>query len=50
MAASENTVKVLEYCKNHVGVMITHDTLATVSGLKQNSLFLQLIIVKIMLV
>ena len=32
MAASENTVKVLEYCKNHVGEMITHDTLATALG------------------
>ena len=32
MAASENTVKVLEYRKNHVGEMITDDTLATAQG------------------
>jgi len=33
MAASENTVKVLEYCKEHVGEMITQDTLAAALGL-----------------
>jgi hypothetical protein len=33
MAASENTVKVLEYCKEHVGEMITQDTIAAALGL-----------------
>ena len=33
MAASENTMKVLEYCKEHVGEMITQDTIAEVLGL-----------------
>ena len=33
MAASENTVKVLEYCKEHVGEMITQETIAEALGL-----------------
>jgi hypothetical protein len=33
MAASENTMKVLEYCKEHVGEMITQDTIAEALGL-----------------
>lgn len=33
MAVSENTQKVLEYCKNHVGEMITQETIAEALGL-----------------
>lgn len=33
MAASENTMKVLEYLKEHTGEMITQDTIAEALGL-----------------
>lgn len=33
MAISENTTKVLEYCKEHVGEMITQDVIAEALGL-----------------
>jgi len=33
MAISENTTKVLEYCKEHVGEMITQDVIANALGL-----------------
>lgn len=33
MAASENTLKVLDYLKEHVGEMITQETIANALGL-----------------